>query len=317
MKNINIDFPLVSIAIITYNSSKYVLETLESAKAQTYKNIELIVTDDGSTDNSDVICQKWLVENKDRFVRTKLITSPENTGITPNCNRGLSVVQGKWVKFIAGDDILLENCINDFVNFCLKNDNCKILFGKLYYLKNGKLKEEEIKPFYSLSQKDQYVQILKGSGIPAQTCFFNVDTLRVLGGFDERYKFIEDAPLWIKASEKGIHFFFINKFVTKYRLHDNNISGISRGAKFINETFYYDSKRITLNEVIPRLRNCNKYIVILNKYNNLLINQVIIFLGNRNNIFSKFLELFIIKRTVVKALALFRKLVSNIRTIRK
>ena len=59
--------PLVSIIVITYNSSKYVLETLESAKAQTYQNIELIVTDDCSNDNTVEICRKWIEENKERF----------------------------------------------------------------------------------------------------------------------------------------------------------------------------------------------------------------------------------------------------------
>ena len=58
--------PLVSVVVITYNSCKYVRETLESAKMQTYRNIELIVTDDGSTDATVDICRKWLEANGDR-----------------------------------------------------------------------------------------------------------------------------------------------------------------------------------------------------------------------------------------------------------
>lgn len=65
--------PLVSIVVTTYNSSKYVLETLESVKAQTYKNIELIISDDYSLDNTVEICKKWITENSDRFVNTKII----------------------------------------------------------------------------------------------------------------------------------------------------------------------------------------------------------------------------------------------------
>lgn len=74
--------PLVSIIVITYNSAKYVLETLESAKAQTYQNIKLIVSDDCSTDNKIEICRKWLEKNKGRFVRTELITVEQNTDCT-------------------------------------------------------------------------------------------------------------------------------------------------------------------------------------------------------------------------------------------
>ena len=85
----NKDTPLVSIIVITYNSSKYVLETLESAYNQTYQNIELIISDDCSTDDTVEVCKKWVDEHKDRFVRSEIITTPVNTGIPVNCNRGL------------------------------------------------------------------------------------------------------------------------------------------------------------------------------------------------------------------------------------
>ena len=78
----NIQNPLVSIVVITYNSSEYVCETLESAKAQSYQNIELIVSDDASTDNTVPIVTKWIRENKSRFVCVEIVTSPSNTGIT-------------------------------------------------------------------------------------------------------------------------------------------------------------------------------------------------------------------------------------------
>ncbi|PMB24596.1 hypothetical protein CEN47_17710, partial [Fischerella thermalis CCMEE 5319] len=109
--------PLVSIIVITYNSAKYVLETLESAKAQTYQNIELIVSDDGSTDETVEICRKWIEENKERFVKTELITVPANTGIPANCNRGVKAAKGEWVKLIAGDDILSDFCIERNISF--------------------------------------------------------------------------------------------------------------------------------------------------------------------------------------------------------
>src|SRR5690606_22852216 len=95
--------PLVSIIVITYNSSKYVLETLESARAQTYQNIELIISDDGSKDATVQICRDWLKENSDRFVHSQLLTVEHNTGIPANCNRGVKASKGEWIKLIAGD----------------------------------------------------------------------------------------------------------------------------------------------------------------------------------------------------------------------
>ena len=103
--------PLVSIIVISYNSSKYVLETLESAKAQTYQNLELIISDDCSTDNTVKLCDTWLKDNKSRFTKTKLITVEKNLGIPKNCNRALYTAEGDWTKLIAGDDILMPNCV--------------------------------------------------------------------------------------------------------------------------------------------------------------------------------------------------------------
>ena len=125
--NLLISEPLVSIIVITYNSIKYVLETLESAKAQTYPNIELIVSDDCSTDNTVEISEKWINENKNRFVKTQLITVKKNTGIPANCNRGVQASSGTWIKLIAGDDMLLENCIQDNVQFIHSNPLAKIV----------------------------------------------------------------------------------------------------------------------------------------------------------------------------------------------
>lgn len=87
--------PLVSIIVITYNSAKYVLETLESARAQTYQNIELIISDDGSQDDTIVICENWFLENRDRFYDTQLITVEHNSGIPANCIRGVRALHGE------------------------------------------------------------------------------------------------------------------------------------------------------------------------------------------------------------------------------
>lgn len=116
----------VSVIVITYNSSKYVLETLESVKDQDYPNIELIVSDDCSTDDTFEICKKWVDENKSRFSRATVVQTEKNGGICVNYNRGLKEVQGEWVKYIAGEDILMPNCISAFVTSIKRSDKIMI-----------------------------------------------------------------------------------------------------------------------------------------------------------------------------------------------
>ena len=83
---------IVSVVVITYNSADYVLETLESIKKQTYKNIELIITDDKSKDNTIEICNKWLDENSKEFIKSRII-------ITANGNRDHQSVLMNVVHF--------------------------------------------------------------------------------------------------------------------------------------------------------------------------------------------------------------------------
>ena len=107
---------LVTVIVITYNSAKYVLETLESVYRQSYNNIELIVSDDCSKDNTVSICQQWVDTNRNRFISAKVIQTENNSGICGNYNFALKNANGNWIKYIAGDDILEDNCIERFVS---------------------------------------------------------------------------------------------------------------------------------------------------------------------------------------------------------
>ena len=224
--------PLVSVPVITYNSSKFVLETLESIKAQTYQNIELIISDDCSTDNTIELCQKWVEQNKDRFIRTQIITAETNTGVSANLNRAENVCRGEWVKTIAGDDILMPDCIDIYIKYILEHPDVVYIFGRVEVF--GSTKERNCfyaekvfnYNFFSLDSKMQYEQLMLGENcIPAPTCFYN----RLHSKFlevqnDEKVPMLEDWPRWIQLLEKGVKFHFVDKIVVGYRIHNNSLS---------------------------------------------------------------------------------------------
>ena len=238
--------PLVSIIVITYNSAKFVLETLESAKSQTYKNIELIISDDGSTDNTVELCREWLQRNKERFVRTQLINVEQNTGIPANCNRGLKAAQGEWVKFIAGDDVLMDTCIESNIVNINKNSDIEIQFSRLIPFKiidskietyNDKFLDNNLKK-YLLSNEMQYEALLENNFVSAPTSFINRELIKKIGGFDESIKGIEDYPFWLKASKIGIKFHFFECETVKYRRHENNSSIPSKMLLLERKVFF-------------------------------------------------------------------------------
>ncbi len=240
------DLPLVSIVIITYNSSRYVLETLESAKTQTYQNIELIVSDDCSKDNTVDICRKWIEENKDRFIRTELITVAKNTGISPNCNRGCKVARGEWIKLIAGDDALLNNCIEDYMNLASQNDKIKIMHSKAAFYKDildEKSFLEDVGDSYPIlmndkySPQEQFKYLSFGCHIKSCSIIIKKELLEAVGYYDESIPMCEDLPMFLKVTLDGYSIFFLNKSTVKYRMNDHSIY-IGQSKNLLVHPFY-------------------------------------------------------------------------------
>lgn len=289
--------PLVSIIVITYNSSEFILETLESIKDQTYKNIELIVSDDCSSDRTVEICKEWIENNKSRFVRTELISAKTNSGTSANCNNGFYASKGEWLKFIAGDDALMPECIHTFTKFTYENSDCRIVFGRMYFLRNEQLKEDKINPFFDLTLSEQYLKILLGSDISAPCSFIQRELLVECGGYDESYKLLEDFPMWIKISQKKVLFYAVNEFVVKYRIHNNNIS--IKNKNFINPRYFSDLKKLLETIVIPELRSKKQFMACFGYLNYLAMMRFIIFLGNKNNTISRILNRLILRNIFV------------------
>ena len=277
--------PLVSIIVITYNSAKYVLETLESAKAQTYQNIELIISDDASTDNTVEICRQWVEENKERFVRTEIITVPENTGIPANCNRGVKAAKGEWVKLIAGDDILYYSCVTTFMNS--KTTNSKILLCELIDFENDltlNLSEQNesnnINPLFiqAKNAQEQFIYFLKGNYIPGSATFFERNKMLEMDLFDEEYPFVEDRPLFLKYNFNNIKIEYISDVLVAHRRHEmgltarNNVNIVPKYLIQVYKAILYYAE---LNK---------KFIYIFNAKWHLIFFDIISKLGNQNRL---------------------------------
>lgn len=222
--------PLVSIVIITYNSACFIEETLESAKKQTYDNIELIISDDCSTDSTLEICKKWIDENNNYFESCKLVISPVNRGIPANCNRGIEASKGDWIKLLAGDDLFHPDCISDNVDYINRNNDVKFLFSNIDYLiENKSLQYAKDIPLIDLEffNSKPIVQhkllVYGGVFVPTTTAFLNKNALNKLGLFDEEIILCEDYPMWIKATYNGIKLHYMDKKTIKYRLHSDSV----------------------------------------------------------------------------------------------
>ncbi len=99
--------PLVSFIVTSYNYEKFLYKTLESIKNQSYKNFEIIIVDDASSDNSVNIAEEFIAQNQD--LRITLLVNPQNIGQLGSILKGLDKANGQFVSFVDSDDILLED----------------------------------------------------------------------------------------------------------------------------------------------------------------------------------------------------------------
>jgi len=284
--------PLVSIVVITYNSAKYVLETLESAKAQTYQNIELIISDDCSSDDTVEICREWVMNNKNRFVRSEFITTAVNSGISANCNRGAKMAVGEWIKFIAGDDILAPICIEEFIGFTKSFPNANIIFSQQQSFTEEKGERTLLiinpqmhiynKEFYSgnSSVKTQYNYLLERKvSVAGPSYIVKMKLLQSINYFDEKYKLLEDYPMYMRVLEQGNYFYFFDKVTVYYRSHKKSIS--SHGSKEkIYPDFFRDWYAFLMDYNFKRINIIYKIDLLIEVF----IFKVVLLMGNHGRI---------------------------------
>jgi len=255
---------LLSVAVITYNSSKYVLETLESIRTKTYKNIELIVSDDCSTDKTVDICKDWIEKNKDRFVRTELIAVNKNTGITANANRALRLAKGEWIKFIAGDDFLFPQAMESHVKFISQKEHKKsvIVVSSIQLFKDNIKDKRYIWPNFKISNnpREQLRRQLIGTYIKASGVFIQRDVMiGKFGEFDEKYPMYEDDPLWVLYLTNGYNFHFNSDILVGYRIHDESVSNCYVNKDSDNPFSFWNNFYSFKNEVSYPLMLKNKF----------------------------------------------------------
>jgi len=260
------DNPLVSIIVITYNSAQFVLETLESAKSQTYQNIELIISDDGSSDNTVELCRNWISKNENRFVRVKLLDPDRNSGIPANCNQGVAASQGDWAKLIAGDDILEDNCIEDNLNFAVESGSF-LIFSELTYFSEGNfryadnIEEGELRREFSKLESEKQLKFY--SRYPLflnQPTLFYKNTKNVK--YDEEFRYLEDQPFLFRFLSSGKKIDFLDRVTVRYRKHTSSaqIGNTQLKDEFIYCYKKYRRKNLRLTSIVDFLFALNFFV---------------------------------------------------------
>ena len=207
--------PLVTVGVLSYNNAKYVIDTLESIANQTYKNIEILVNDDASTDDSVEVITKWI--NKHSELNIRFFQSQVNQGLCKACNNILRNSQGKYICLIGSDDRYLPAFIEKRVEL-LENTEPEVGFcySTTYLIdKKGDRCGVETRPIPS---GWVFIDLVKGFASLCKpfTCLIKKSCFEKIGFYDENLLY-EDFDWFLRATKK-FEVLFLNSFDTEYRI---------------------------------------------------------------------------------------------------
>lgn len=233
------DNGLVSIIVLSFNSNSYITETLDSIYHQSYSPIELIISDDSSSDNTIAICEEWLSMHKARFANAFLLTASKNTGVAANLNRGEAKATGHWVKPLAADDILLPDAIEKYVNHMVTHPEVTYLFGKIHAFGENpsvifSFYQNTLRyDFFKLTAREQYQKLMANECyIPAASFFYDREKNIGLGiRNNELIPMLEDWPKWFEITKRNVKLYLIDKVTVKYRFHTQSLSNFDNPYK--------------------------------------------------------------------------------------
>lgn len=248
---------LVSIIIPIYNSERFLSESLKSALNQTYKNIEIICIDDGSTDSS--------IKILNQFADKLIIISQENLGLALAVNSGIRKMLGKWMKWLSPDDILYPNAIEILVNEAKKIPENTILYSnwEMITAKGKKMRDFCESNYNNLDYFEFNVRLLNGQQINVNTVLIPrslFDQGCIMRTVDNTtaidYDFFLRSGLLYHTK-----FHLVEKSLLKYRIHKNQTSHkqILKSLKYLKKI-----KKDILSELDEKTRDA--YYTSLKKY---------------------------------------------------
>lgn len=211
----------VSVIIPVYNSSKYIKECLDSVIKQTYKNLEIILVDDKSSDNSIEIIKSY----NDK--RIKLIELENNVGAAISRNKGIEASTGDYLCFLDSDDFWKLNKIEKQIKFI---KNREFIYAGYTYYKRGKTHNVKV------PKHIDYKESLKNTTIFTSTVMFNMNKLKKEDIYMPDIKRGQDQATWWKVLKKGITAYGIDEVLAFYRVGEKSLS--SNKLKALKRTWY-------------------------------------------------------------------------------
>ena len=208
---------LVSIIVPVYNVEKYICETIDCVRKQTYKNWELLLVEDCSKDNTVAVVREYLEEVQDDRVR--LICQEKNSGAAGSRNRGVKEARGRYIAYLDADDLWVPEKLEKELAFMERKQAAFAFTGYEFADENGRGTGKIVK----VPEQITYEEALKNTTIFTSTVMFD---LSLLGKENVRMPAIEseDTACWWRILRGGVTAYGLNESLTLYRRSAGSLS---------------------------------------------------------------------------------------------
>lgn len=237
------DSEKVSIVLPTYNSAKYVRQSIDSCLNQTHGNIELIIVDDGSTDETHEIIKSYKDE------RIKYLRHETNKGLPHALNTGFAKATGEYLTWTSDDNFYAEKAIEKMLSF-LRDKNCPFVYCDFYQFEDDNLSNRNIVKLPDLIA-------LENSNTIGPCFLYSRKIMEFVGDYDPVTELAEDYDYWIRISKK-FSMCHLNEPLYFFRRHNESL--------YVSK--YYEVKVV---DFLVRLRND---ILDIDQVTNLFINLI-------------------------------------------
>lgn len=233
--------PLVSVIMAVFNQENYVKHAIESILSQTYDNFEFLIVDDGSTDGTTAICDKYA----HKVSRIRIFHNKSNLGLTRSLNIGLRSARGKYIARMDADDVSLAERLETQVTYL--ESHPEIGLAGSYYSEidsNGNIIKETVE--FPVAPIIINWHLCFENPIPHPPIMVRKELLDKLGGYNENYSFSQDYELFTRLS---IHTKMTNipEVLFHWRVHENSVSRSKKNEQ--RETAYLISRK-HLSEIL-------------------------------------------------------------------
>lgn len=253
--------PLFTIGVLAFNNYCYIKEAIDSILKQTYSNIQLIVSNDGSSDFNEDELEDYIKNKKRENIKDYVIKNhQENQGTVKNINYVLSQAKGEFFMVLAADDALYSNNVFErFVSEFERLDDTHFIVSAKTAMCGNDLSDivffepqaEGIKAIKTFSPQEMFSRLSHTFTIPTTSSCYKMELYNSMGLYDEEYYIIEDAPLYIKMARLGYKFHWIDDMIAA-RHRDGGIShGNVLNLSEAYRKYRYDEIILFKKEIFP------------------------------------------------------------------